>query len=155
MKSTSGKHLTTVACNDYALKTFEEAWESKPSGSCPPAWIGQYQIGLFHFTIPKWMSCTCRHNLALPSLSRLLSTSTRPPTNTGRAAKCTEIFYACSCTHGRATRRETQGCFTGKSRQKYTLQYQTWHQDAEWWAKKGYTNLCDFHIAKRHHCTKS
>jgi len=36
-KITSGKHLTTVACNDYALITFEEAWESKPSGSCPPA----------------------------------------------------------------------------------------------------------------------
>lgn len=106
MKSTSGKHLTTVTCNDYALKTFEEAWESKPSGGCPLVLLHEsVSIRSVFFISQSQNECHVPAGIIWLSLfSRLLSTSTWPPTGytkTGRAAKYTVLIYACSCTHGK------------------------------------------------------
>jgi len=104
VKSTSGKHLTTVACNDYALKTFEEAWESNRA-----------EVVLLHESVsirPVFFISQSQNEchvpagiIWLPLLSRLLSTSTRPPTKTGRAAKCTQETHKAASSLERVDRR--------------------------------------------------
>lgn len=113
--------LTSHNCNSAISKKLETQWNMGIktkwklfSRNC------QHQITPFHFTIPKWMSCTCRHSQALLFQGYFQL----PPVKLNEEQKCTYDIYnnnLCPtvpafeylnslCWHI----RWSQGCFTWK-----------------------------------------
>jgi hypothetical protein len=155
VKSTSGKHLTTVACNDYALKTFEEAWESNRA-----------EVVLLHESVsirPVFFISQSQNECHVPAgiiwLSLLFQGYFQLPPDHQQILdeqQNVQKYFIHAVVH-MVGQQEEKHKAVSLERVDRSIHYSIKHgirmQNGE--QKRDTLTSCDFHRAKCHHCTKS